>query len=224
MKKPKRLFKNGRATASDSQDRAARKASYDRKSTAVHVAAHAVAGFKLDGRVADASIGPGGGQHVGRSNDGAMYLSRNIQECQLLAARGEDAVMPVLVVLLAGRVAEDALIAKDLDDDTQNADDEPTKLLAQIAACYNDPKAGCFTTDGQRIDIIEAIQKLVRFRLLVSDSAWRAIRSRAVEKARQFVAEHRNAILAVADALFSKAALTGAEVAAIVGAHERKSV
>ena len=138
------------------------------RSLAIHVAAHAVAGFIVDGRIADITIGLGAGQYAGRLHDGVMYLSRSIQECQLLAAKGEDAVMAVLLVLLSGHVAEYTLVPPDLDDDGQAADDEPAQLLrdrclfqrSQCRLLHNrwsanrsdrsDPEARAFPASGQR--------------------------------------------------------------------------
>jgi len=167
---------------------------------AYHEAGHAVAAISHGFLVAGIDIRPGFVPGVGQTLGSAELALPSPKE---FLGKGEDAVMPVLVVLLAGVFAEQRINDRaGLDIGHAQSDGQRAFIYAAGAICTPAVRNGVLVTPGEEVQRkIAVIQKSVE---------------KAQAQAQQFVASHGPVIDGVAEALIKVKVVSHQDVESLI--------
>ena len=173
--------------------------------TAIHEAGHAVAAIALGLGLESVCIEP---QEI---EDGVMTAGVAELPVTTIAGRGEQSAMPLLITLLAGGFATAVVNPCAHREKGYARDHEYARAMAAIAVC-TPPETGDWCSE---LGLEELERNRPRAISLLEAACSATVR---------FVEDNWHAIEAVADRLFERKKLTGAEVAMIEAGFRSKSV
>lgn len=175
---------------------------YTTRCNAYHEAGHAVAAVMLGFEVVAVDIRPifipGLGQTLGSAE-------LALPSPQVFLGKGEDAVMPLLVVLLAGAFAEHRVTTEaELDVGHEESDGQRAMKYAAGAICKPITRNGILVTPGDEVER--------------KKDAIRTCIEKAMKNAEEFVNKHGAVIDSVGEMLAALGVLTPTEVEQLIAA------
>ena len=200
MKKPKRMFKDREPLATV---KAGRYDPNDVRYVATHEAGHAVSAVVLGLPLKSVDLErrrlPGGVYSLGYTDLGTTTAVRD------LVGMTEEALMPMVIQIMAGQMAESVVNPLCLTCDGHRRDLEDARQRVAIALCKHTTRwdGRCEITGEEMQRNMPRLQGLF---------------DRAGSETARLVKDNRQAIERVAELLLERKKLTGAEVAAIVNA------